>query len=190
MSRFYPIFVLIALLSCEQVVYSQVKPQVYTVPKLASSEPSAKPEQNVVMRSQGVEATPYWQVPFHWEAQDLGSLRKGSWVVREGAAKVDISVLAFPGETGGILANVNRWAQQIGLAPIAAENLSQYVKPYTVGEQAAHYVSLRNPDSKEAVLGVIVPLGPVFWFFKMMGDAALVKREQPFFNQFLQKVQF
>jgi hypothetical protein len=193
MSRFYPIYALIALSNCMHEG-AQAKPQVYTVSKAVSTEAmplGPRAEQNTfVVSSQDVETMPSWQVPFHWEAQDLGSLRKGSWIVKEGLAKVDISVLAFPGETGGILANVNRWAQQIGLKPILAEKLEDCVKTYSVGQRAAHYVSLKNPETKEATLGVIVPLGQVFWFFKMMGNEALVRKEQESFNQFLKTVQF
>lgn len=194
MSRFYPIFILIILLAHTRVEGAQAKPQVYTLDKGVSAQPlsssvTTEPD-TLVVGQQAITSTPYWQAPFHWEAQDLGSLRKGSWVIKEGSAKVDISVLAFPGETGGVLANVNRWAQQIGLKPILAENLEAYVKPYSVGQKAAHYVSLKSPETKLATLGVIVPCGQVFWFFKMMGDEALVRKEQVAFNQFLKTVQF
>ncbi len=177
------------------------KPRVYTVPKeapqaqIASSRTesfaSGNQDSSVTIQAPSLpNAYPTWEAPFHWQAQDLGSLRKGSWLVKDGEAKVDISVLAFPGETGGLLANVNRWAEQMGLPPIGPESLGDCVQPYSVSDRSAQCVSLVNPKGRLAILGVIVPVGEVFWFFKMMGDAALVEQEKAAFHQFLKTVQF
>lgn len=181
--------------------FLQAASRVYTVPKepvqavfvsSQSADLSSEAKENLAGLPEGNlgGGAPCWEAPFHWQAQDLGTLRKGSWLVKEGGAKVDISVLAFPGETGGLLANVNRWAQQIDLPPIAAESLEDCVQPYKVSGKSAQYVSLVNLKSHLSTLGVIVPAGEVFWFFKMTGDLALVHKEQEAFNHFLETVQF
>ena len=48
-------------------------------------------------------------------------MRKGSYAV--GGAEVAIT--AFPGDVGGVLANVNRWRGQAGLAPVDEAGLGQ-----------------------------------------------------------------
>jgi hypothetical protein len=51
-------------------------------------------------------------------------MRKASFVVQEAdGAKVDISVTSFSGESGGLLANINRWRAQLGLDAVDAEQL-------------------------------------------------------------------
>ena len=38
-------------------------------------------------------------------------------------SKAEIAVTVFPGNVGGLTANVNRWRGQIGLAPLAPAEL-------------------------------------------------------------------
>ncbi len=199
--------VLVLLLACTGLSAAE-KPRVNTVPKepvqaqIASSKTekieslTPKTGSPFVIQTSSSQPTssqaahPSWEAPFHWQGQDLGSLRKGSWLVKEGEAKVDISVLAFPGETGGLLANINRWAQQVGLQALEPESLENIVQTYSVSDRSAQYVSLVNTKGGLALVGVIVPVGEVFWFFKMMGNAALVEKETAAFHQFLKTVQF
>lgn len=205
----FSIPIILALWTVFPLLSATEKPRVYTVPKepvqaqIAFSKTDnaegLTPEKigsPFVIQASSSQPTssqaahPSWEAPFHWQGQDLGSLRKGSWLVKEGEAKVDISVLAFPGETGGLLANINRWAEQVGLPPIGPEGLEKVVQSYQVADRPAQYVRLLNPKARLATVGVILPVGEVFWFFKMMGNAALVEKETAAFHQFLKTVQF
>ncbi len=191
----------LALLAEITLLSATEKPRVYTVPKegppaqIASSTAESFTSENkdsafIIQTPSLQNAHPSWEAPFHWQSQDLGTLRKGSWLVKDGGAKVDISVLAFPGETGGLLANINRWAEQVGLQALEPESLNNVVQTYSVSDRSAQYVSLVNSKGGLALVGVIVPVGEVFWFFKMMGDTTLVEKEITAFHQFLKTVQF
>lgn len=110
-------------------------------------------------------ANPAWAAPEGWAVQDPGSVRRASFTAAEGS--VDISVTAFPGAVGGLLANVNRWRQQVGLAPVGQARLRTLTTEVEVDGQAAHLVTLTGED--RAIVGAIVPRASVSWFVKAMG---------------------
>ena len=59
-------------------------------------------------------------------------MRKASFVVEEAdGAKVDISATSFPGESGGLLANINRWRGQLGLHALDADSSNQLLNDRT-----------------------------------------------------------
>jgi hypothetical protein len=64
-----------------------------------------------------------WTAPAHWAVKSGSAMRKGSYAIRHEAGEADLSITAFPGDTGGLLANLNRWRGQIGLAPLAPAEL-------------------------------------------------------------------
>ena len=61
-----------------------------------------------------------WTAPAGWIEQAASGFRKGSFLVRDKDGKTaDVSVISFPEAAGGLLANVNRWRNQLKLAPIS-----------------------------------------------------------------------
>lgn len=104
----------------------------------------------------------------------------------------DVSVISFPEAAGGLMANVNRWRDQLKLAPIS--DLAQAGTPMAVGGRDMFFVDLVSeqpiaPDgSKPRILGGIFPAGDETWFFKMIGPDALVESQREAFKQFLQSV--
>src|SRR5207302_1076337 len=66
------------------------------------------------------ENKPEWQVPAGWKEVSSGPMLAAKFIVAgpdEAQAVVNVSVAG--GEGGGLLANVNRWRNQLGLAPVA-----------------------------------------------------------------------
>ena len=58
-----------------------------------------------------------WALPKGWtESRSAGGMRYAT-LKASAPGKLDVSVTVFPGPAGGELANVNRWRNQIGLAP-------------------------------------------------------------------------
>jgi hypothetical protein len=104
----------------------------------------------------------------------------------------DVSVISFPKEAGGLMANVNRWRDQLKLAPIS--DPAQAGTPMAVGGREMFFVDLVSeqpiaPDgSKPRILGGIFPAEGETWFFKMIGPDALVESQRETFKQFLQSV--
>lgn len=128
-----------------------------------------------------------WTAPAHWIAKPAGSIRKGSYTVPgDGGAAADLSVTAFPGDTGGLFANVNRWRGQVGLAPIAESQLQSSLEHLDANGFHIEIVTLAGPGN--SLLGAIVPYNGQTWFFKMAGPAAIITREKAGFVEFLRTV--
>lgn len=103
------------------------------------------------------------------------------------AGSAELSVTSFPGDVGGGLANLNRWRQQVGLAPVDALPEGAFA-PALVGRLAAQQVELAGPE--KALLVALVPRQGVTWFFKLAGDPAGVQAERERFGRFLESVQW
>jgi hypothetical protein len=129
-----------------------------------------------------------WVAPSAWTPKAGSSMRKGSYAVKAGDAEADFAITAFPGDTGGLHANINRWRGQVGLANASPAELDASVQH--IDGQGLHFdvVDLVGPSGTR-MLGAITNYNGNSWFFKLMGPDALVAAEKPAFLQFLQTVQ-
>ncbi|HXA14734.1 MAG TPA: hypothetical protein VNW23_06365 [Opitutaceae bacterium] len=133
-----------------------------------------------------------WSAPADWSAKPLGSMRLGSFTVRSpDGADADVSIIAFPGEAGGLLANLNRWRGQLGLAPIAEGDLSD-ATTILDGTGGLHFTVVdfagQSGGAPARLLGAIVPFGDKTYFFKMTGPDAPVAHAKTAFLDFLKTV--
>ena len=69
-------------------------------------------------------------MPEGWKTLAAGQMQVAKFAVPErDGAKAEVFVSVFPSESGGTLANVNRWRRQIGLDPVDEEGLKPLVSP-------------------------------------------------------------
>ena len=128
-----------------------------------------------------------WTPLAHWIVKPNGAVRKGSYTVPgDGGATADLSVTAFPGDTGGLFANINRWRGQIGLPAIAEAQLSGDVEHVDLNSFHIDVVYMNGPTN--SLLGAIIPHNGQTWFFKMAGPAAIINREKATFTNFLNSI--
>jgi hypothetical protein len=103
-------------------------------------------------------------------------------------------VSSFPGDVGGLLANVNRWRQQVKLPAIDEAGLAQAVSQVEMQAGKGSLVDVNGTDAKTGqkarLVGVAVPHGGQTWFFKMLGDEPVVAREKDAFLKFVQSVKY
>lgn len=125
-----------------------------------------------------------WTAPAHWQERAPGSIRKGSYTVAGDAGTGDLSITAFPGDTGGLHANVNRWRGQIGLAPVGNAEVEAALEHVDANGLHIDFVDLAGPQGVR-LLGAIVPLERETWFFKLTGPDAVLAKERPAFRDFL-----
>ena len=102
--------------------------------------------------------------------------------VRDGA-QAQVSVSVFPSDTGGALANVNRWRRQVGLADVDA--LGNLATPID-GLPGATLVDLSNNGKR--LVGAIVPRDGQWWFVKLLGDEKAVAPERDNFVAFVKSM--
>lgn len=120
---------------------------------------------------------PTWEAPEHWERKPATQMRVGNYAVTNDAGEaLDFSITSFPGEVGGILANVNRWLGQVGMSPTDEQGLSQYLSDRMIDEKPAKLV-LAESDEQALYAAILLHKGRS-WFLKLMGDVDLARAEK------------
>jgi hypothetical protein len=158
--------------------------QVYSAPR----EPDPPVLSDFAEMLSEAENRPTWEAPPEWAQLPTSSVRKGSFEVRSGDATVDISVTSFPGDVGGEVANVQRWARLIELEPNSEREVIEAAKDIVVGGIDGRIYQLET-EKQATVVCWIVHAGSS-WFFKMSGDRSLALAERDRFDLFLQTVRF
>jgi hypothetical protein len=138
---------------------------------------------------------PKWTPPADWKLQPPDPARKGTWSVPAPAGAVnaqaaELSVNVFPGQLGTLLANVNRWRGQVGLASdLTEERLGENVKNITIDGRAAQLISVDGPDGK-SLEGALIFMPSKTWSFRLFGSTATVTAQRPAFRAFLDSVKW
>ena len=128
-----------------------------------------------------------WEIPPTWQDGKASSMRIASLKVADkNGSKLDISVTTFPGDVGGLLANVNRWVGQIELSPVSQSSLEKYCTPFTIAGNSGHFIEAYG--EKEAVLAGALFLEKESWFFKLLGNKSLAEKEKENFIMFLHSI--
>ena len=176
---------LLAVAGCDHADDTRIL--VYRAPK------ETPPPTQAMAANGGGPAEVHWVAPEGWEKQPESGFRKGSFLVHGPDGKqADVSVISFPESAGGLLANVNRWRDQLKLAPL--DDIAKIGAPLNVGGHELYFLDLVSeqpllPDgAKSRILGGILALKGETWFFKMTGPDQLLETQRDAFHQFLGSV--
>lgn len=135
-----------------------------------------------------------WDAPDGWEEFPPSPPRKGNFRAQEaGADPLLITVTAFPGTVGGLLANVNRWRGEVGLDALREDQLTESLETVTVDGETAYIVDLtrERPDAGMlTTLGAVIPRDDSTWFVKISGDSSLVQLQKTRLETFLESMNF
>jgi hypothetical protein len=152
----------------------------------ATDERPRRPEPVLVRPKLG------YKVPEGWKELPARGFRVAAFDVADGDQRAEVTVIPLPRQ--GLLDNVNRWRDQLGLAPIDAEQLKQDVQQLKAAGGEAPYVDLLGPEKAAGprlrLLAVPLDRGEQTWFFKMYGHAELVGRQKAAFESFVASVRF
>ncbi len=132
-----------------------------------------------------------WQAPDHWLDQGASGMRRGSFQVPgEGEAVADLSIIAFPGDVGGLAANVNRWRGQVGLPNLSPAQIDAEVEHTDTAFFHVDIVTMTGDAGgiPTRIDGAIFNHAGESWFIKFMGPAELVARENDNFRAFVNTV--
>ncbi|MBT5901742.1 MAG: hypothetical protein HOH58_06505 [Opitutaceae bacterium] len=129
-----------------------------------------------------------WSAPDHWEELSAGGMRRGSFTLRgEGDVTADLSIIAFPGDAGGLAANVNRWRGQIGLAALSPDAVQSSIEHADTAHFHVDFVTMTGEaaGSPTRIDGAIFNHGGESWFVKLMGPSELIAAEAENFRAFV-----
>ena len=131
-------------------------------------------------------AGPTWAKPAGWAEKPRTAMRLGNFTAGDGQA--EITLMTFPGDVGGLLANVNRWRDQSGLPPVDAAGLAKATEQVNVAGTPATLVEAIG--AANGALSVDHPADGLTWFYKMSGPSDVVTAEKGAFMEFVQSIRF
>ncbi len=124
-----------------------------------------------------------WTTPQGWESVSSDQpMRLATFL--PGAGLPEVSVTAFPGDSGGMLANINRWRNQLGLGPIDEAELLRTVEMGTVEGVKVGTVDIAGANGQQMLGAVIVPGDGKTWFVKATGAPDVIATLKPVFRAF------
>ncbi|HEX3133778.1 MAG TPA: hypothetical protein VHX44_09385 [Planctomycetota bacterium] len=129
--------------------------------------------------------TPTWTVPAGWTKLDQQKpMRYATFTAGEGATAVEVVISTFPGDVGGLWANVNRWRGQVALAPIPQDQLAANVTPFEVPGFTGNTMRLKG--EAQHLLGAVIKdtMNERSWFVKLIGSPAAIDAQEALFLAF------
>lgn len=107
-----------------------------------------------------------WTVPAGWRAvQSEQAMRLATFRAGSGEG-VEVTVAAFPGDVGGLLANVNRWRGQLGLEAAVEADLPSMIKTSRGESGEVQMLRLVGPKGQDMLGAIMHPGDGQTWFLK------------------------
>jgi hypothetical protein len=130
-----------------------------------------------------------WKTPEDWTEMPPSSMRYASFSApAEDGAKIDISIVTFPGDGGSDADNINRWRGQIGLGPLDPNAVTSQIAPLKTQDTIFSTTDIAG-DKTRTIAAWTRRDGRV-WFFKATGPNAAVEKEKPNFVKFIESIRF
>lgn len=123
-----------------------------------------------------------WLAPETWEEQAPGQFQTALYRI---APNVTASVSQFPGDAGGMVANVNRWREQVGLT--ASNEIGGDTIALEDGKSHARWFELKGVD--RSILAAIIPVDSETWFFKLDCSTVALETARPGFMDLLKSIE-
>lgn len=132
-----------------------------------------------------------WQGAPHWQQLPAAGMRRGTFTLNApDGSTADLAITAFPGDVGGLAANLNRWRGQIGLPPLPAAEVQATVEHIDTPHFHVDLVNyLGTTEGKPTrMIAALMEYNGETWFFKLTGPDALVAGEAANFRAFIDTV--
>jgi len=141
------------------------------------------------------EGGPTWTVPNGWKEIDGGQFLFTKFVIAgDAGAQATVNVSMSAGDGGGLLPNVNRWRGQLGQGAWSEAELQKSALQIDVTGGKATYLELKgadgNTEKPAATLGAQVVRNGQTWYYKLMGEPALVAAQKENFLSFVKGVKY
>lgn len=138
---------------------------------------------------------PEWIAPPGWQEAPGSQMLLAKFIVADASkGNAEVTVSAFPGGAGGMLANINRWRNQLKLEPVEESQLGQLLTSLDLPSGKAMLVDMTGTDTKTGqparIIAAIQERQGLTWFYKLMGDDQVAAREKSAFLDFLKTVKY
>lgn len=131
----------------------------------------------------------------HWKKLSPSAMLLGKYLI-EGpdGTTVDVTFSTLRSAPGGLLANINRWRDQLGQGPFDEASLKENTRSVPSGFGEAVFVEVEglvdkaDPKKDGRLIGAIALSGASAWFFKLRGNDALAAAERENFINWIDSV--
>ncbi len=135
------------------------------------------------------EATELWVVPAGWSlSPEARPMRVATFTAEVEGRSLEVAVTRFEGEAGGILANVNRWRGQMGLAEVGQAELDSVVTRFGSEEWSGYMVRAAGADQHMLAAGVFERAAGRTWFVRASGTASEMDALEGDFGAFVRSL--
>jgi hypothetical protein len=133
---------------------------------------------------------PQWSAPTSWRPAGPKPQRVASYDIPGADGDIgDVSISALSGDGGGLVANINRWRGQVGLAALDDAGVRRESQRITCAD-GTEGTLVRLAGNEKHIVAAIIPHGSQTWFFKLTASPALAQRETEAFAGFVRSVRF
>jgi hypothetical protein len=156
------------LLGCEEPAIEEhsVPKGVEVVDEPAQSTPAPAPD------ASSAEAWP-WTVPAAWKPVDeQRPMRLATYAAETELGVVEVAISRFPGDVGGMLANVNRWRGQVGLPPAEEADLAGMMDRFETPGFVGHTMRLEGAEQHILAASIYETGEDRTWFVRVTTDPA------------------
>ena len=128
-----------------------------------------------------------WVRPDGWKQKARSGLRFAT-LYRADDEKTEITVYRFGPNSGGLLANVNRWRAQVGLQPTDEQTLKKESRIVKADKLEAIVVDLKGESKR--IVGAILPTQDATWFFKLTASPKVAGKHKADVPKLVESVRF
>lgn len=124
---------------------------------------------------------PSWTAPAHWKQQAPGAMQAAKYRIGEGKASAEMTAVFLGGMGGALKANLDRWRNQLSLPAAADSEVEKQAPLFPALGNGARIVELSGSTGEgdpADMIVLLVPDGRGTWFYKLMGDKAVVAKEK------------
>lgn len=140
----------------------------------------------------------HWVVPPEWKQVEAPRMTNAAYQVNANPpVLLTVSQISARGsEEETVLANVNRWENQMGLPHTSEDNLDKVAMPIKIAGRQGRIINLSGAQSatdgkpRQQMLAALVPDGDSAWAFKIMGPAEVVAPQGKAFAEVVMSVHF
>lgn len=153
------------------------------MPEMPASQPQPG---NELPRSESEGPALSWRAPTNWHPKAGDAVRRASFAIGVGDAAPEVAITVFPGDAGGVMANVNRWRGQAGLPPIEASAVEAVTTGFDEGR--LHFTIVDADGGARRIVAAMASWNGATWFFKLSGESGAVGQAKKDFLSFLRSV--
>jgi hypothetical protein len=160
-----------------------------------SGQEAPRQYQEVVLVPSGPSHGLEWKTPPGWQTVSGDPMRIATFAEGSGPDRIECSLVALPGEAGGLKANVSRWMIQLKLTPLSDAELGRFIgrqrKFFSDGGLPVQVIDLTGLtlDGSASVLGAAVTTLEGTVFAKLSGSRAGIEANRGRFFSLVQSLQ-